>query len=241
MGQVTAETIKMIKASHAEGVQAPLTINEIDQLVHGWEEYQKTLPSPGNEGWAVLYKRFTSQLDALFFLLRNLRDKKLDGSAISKAIELNDVVPGLVEPNQVATIQLRIVDKRTIESPTFNQELYRDAIIAMIPDIGMDDLKWLCNKCANLYQKCDRWGEGVDNFRVARNIKGSEALARYDAIRNKGCCGFTDEEITNPLTKNEFIIGFNYGHRFRGQGETYRIYCKLRFWSPDGRLTPKSS
>ncbi len=43
MAQVTKETIKMVRAQHARGNHANLTINEEEQLLHAWEEYQRFL------------------------------------------------------------------------------------------------------------------------------------------------------------------------------------------------------
>lgn len=42
MGQVTPETIKMVRAARERGEWPPLTAHEIEQLCWTWERYQET-------------------------------------------------------------------------------------------------------------------------------------------------------------------------------------------------------
>lgn len=92
-----------------------------------------------------------------------------------------------------------------------NQQIYASMIRAHIPDIGEQDLKWLCNKAATVYSKLAKEEACIDNFRVSRLINGEWSESYADALKN-GCCGFEDKEFTNPLTGNHFIVGFNFGH-----------------------------
>ena len=89
----------------------------------------------------------------------------------------------------------------------FNYKIYADTIKDYIPNINQHDLAWLCNQAANIYQSLD---DGcIDNFRVC---EGCTMSPMYEAQFNSGCCGFHDVLGKNPLTGNEFMIGFNYGH-----------------------------
>lgn len=94
---------------------------------------------------------------------------------------------------------------------SFNSRIYETTIKEWIPDINSDDLRWLCNKASDLYKELDAAAGCVDNFRVSRIVDNQYSDA-YDAAVANGCCGFTDDRYTNPLTNNTFIIGFNYGH-----------------------------
>ncbi len=49
----------------------------------------------------------------------------------------------------------------------------------------------------------------IDNFRFAYQ-NDSEALYLYEELRDEGCCGFFDEEIT--VSGKLAQIGCNYGH-----------------------------
>jgi hypothetical protein len=89
---------------------------------------------------------------------------------------------------------------------TFNFRIYGAVIQAWIPDIGTDDLQFMVNKAAALYQEID--DPCTDNFRVSRL---PESAAYCEAVAG-GCCGSVDQEWTNPLTGNSFVVGFNYGH-----------------------------
>jgi hypothetical protein len=92
-----------------------------------------------------------------------------------------------------------------------NFEIYSTEILLQIPDILEDDLKWLCNQSSDVYKECEELGGCTDNFRVSRFINdkvSSEYIRRQDC----GCCGAIDKPVTNPLTSNTFIIGFNFGH-----------------------------
>lgn len=92
-----------------------------------------------------------------------------------------------------------------------NEEIYAPIIKSWIPDIGADDLKWLCNKAASAYQKLAKEEDCIDNFRVSRLVDGQWSERYADALKN-GCCGFEDKKFTNPLTGNRFIAGWNFGH-----------------------------
>jgi len=90
-----------------------------------------------------------------------------------------------------------------------NERLYRDAILNFIPDIAPDDLKWLCNRSARLYQSIDE--KHIDNFRVMRcRAPWHQSASMYKRAEEKGCFGSIDREVQNPLTGNVFKIGFNY-------------------------------
>lgn len=95
----------------------------------------------------------------------------------------------------------------------FNLRMYKKDVLSFIPDIGEDDLKWICNKASSIYKKLDQCG-CVDNFRVSRvslsnPYKPSDVYMRS---RSNGCCGFYDQIFLNLKTGNLFFIGFNYGH-----------------------------
>ena len=96
-------------------------------------------------------------------------------------------------------------------STEFNFSIYAEEIKQFIPDIEDDDLKWLCNKAAEQYKDLETEVEHIDNFRISRIVE-DEWSAAYEKVYAKGCCGFSDVKHTNPLTGNEFVIGFNYGH-----------------------------
>ena len=93
---------------------------------------------------------------------------------------------------------------------SFNYQIYGEQVKGFIPDIGEDDLKWLCNRAGTLYKELVDAG-CVDNFRASRVIDGRWSEAYEDCFA-KGCCGFRDDRYTNPLTGNEFFLGFNFGH-----------------------------
>lgn len=93
---------------------------------------------------------------------------------------------------------------------SFNYRIYGKQIKEFIPDIGEDDLKWLCNKAGDLYKEVEAAG-CVDNFRASRVIDGNWS-DRYHGAVASGCCGSTDNRFMNPLTGNEFWLGFNFGH-----------------------------
>jgi hypothetical protein len=93
---------------------------------------------------------------------------------------------------------------------THNQRMYADFVKNWMPEINKDDLAFVCNRAASIYQKID---DGtVDNFRVCRRLEGGDVTARYREVMANGCCGFHDETFYNPKTGNIFSIGFNYGH-----------------------------
>ena len=77
----------------------------------------------------------------------------------------------------------------------------------------------LCNHfgarvAANLYVALMSAVEGtkdynIDNFRFAAK-DNAEEVAAYEQAKNKGCCGFFDDEI--DVDGKTFLFGFNYGH-----------------------------
>lgn len=90
---------------------------------------------------------------------------------------------------------------------SYNYEMYAPYIKIAIPDIDENDLKWLCNKSANIYRSLK--DNCVDNYRVSI---GPDKSNEYLAQQNNGCCGSCDRLVKNPKTGNEFWVGFNYGH-----------------------------
>lgn len=93
----------------------------------------------------------------------------------------------------------------------YNQQIYAGRIQEALGPVDARDLAWLCNQAAKLYKRVEPQG-CVDNFRVSKlNILGMPSDA-YTRIRERGCCGSSDEKVKNPVTGNRFIIGFNYGH-----------------------------
>lgn len=90
---------------------------------------------------------------------------------------------------------------------SYNYDIYAERITRRISHITEQDLKWLCNTCASVYKAID---DGcVDNFRCCAGNTMSE---EYKEAQNNGCCGSWDEVFMNPMTKREFMVGFNYGH-----------------------------
>lgn len=90
---------------------------------------------------------------------------------------------------------------------THNKGIYVDMIQYYIPEISQQDLTWLCNKAANIYRNLD---DGcIDNFRCCR---GDSMSTLYKNVYDRGCCGFSDNIVQNPLTGSVFMVGFNYGH-----------------------------
>lgn len=89
---------------------------------------------------------------------------------------------------------------------SYNYRMYAEDIKYYIPNIREDDLKWLCNKAANIYR---RLGSCVDNFRCCT---GPDRGIQYLKAMGRGCCGFSDTLVKNPKTGSEFWIGWNYGH-----------------------------
>ena len=80
------------------------------------------------------------------------------------------------------------------------------SIVRFIPNIQFDDLVWLSNQTQ---RACDSTKDNcIDNFRWSRDPMSE----RYQKAVQNGCCGFLDEEVTNPKTGNKFWIGLNYGH-----------------------------
>lgn len=51
--------------------------------------------------------------------------------------------------------------------------------------------------------------EYADNYRAAR-LGNEVEMVEFDRIKDHGCCGSHDEEITVDGVK--WIVGFNYGH-----------------------------
>lgn len=49
----------------------------------------------------------------------------------------------------------------------------------------------------------------VDNVRVAK-VNNPIELAKYDAQKNKGCCGSYDTKVM--VRGKKYYIGCNYGH-----------------------------
>lgn len=92
-----------------------------------------------------------------------------------------------------------------------NLDIYEEWVKWFIPDIREDDLRFVCNKAAKIYKWADGSGGCVDNFRIKRHSCFSRH-EKYDEALANGCCGYVDEEVTNPKTRNTFTIGFNYGH-----------------------------
>lgn len=88
---------------------------------------------------------------------------------------------------------------------------YVDAIKECIPDISDADLKWLNDKAMALSEELEESDGAVDNFRVSRVINDTWS-AEYANRLEKGCCGSSDERYVNPLTGNNFFMGFNFGH-----------------------------
>lgn len=94
--------------------------------------------------------------------------------------------------------------------PTFNEKIYKGSILRLIPDIDPDDLKFLCNKSASIYQKIN--DPCIDNYRISRLDSDNKPNNKYTKSRDNGCCGSCDVKVKNPITNNKFIIGFNFGH-----------------------------
>lgn len=94
---------------------------------------------------------------------------------------------------------------------SFNQKIYANRIGRWIPDLGEDDMKFLCNVSSNTYRSVKSDG-CVDNYRISRVLENGETSKEYQEAKENGCCGFIDKVFTNPKTGNKFIIGFNFGH-----------------------------
>lgn len=76
------------------------------------------------------------------------------------------------------------------------------------------DLIWLCNQLARANQREPDMRDCQDNFRACRKVGvGKRAWSEaYQRARDQGCCGYFDQYFKNPVTGNEFYIGFNFGH-----------------------------
>ena len=93
---------------------------------------------------------------------------------------------------------------------SFNLVIYAVMVRKWIPDIGKDDMSFVCNKSSNIHKRVESHG-CVDNYRISRVVDG-DVSDDYRAAKHNGCCGFVDEIFTNPKTGNSFTIGFNFGH-----------------------------
>ena len=80
-------------------------------------------------------------------------------------------------------------------------------ILAHLSNIGGEDLVWLSNRLASVYQKGTY--ECIDNWRMCA---GSMPDYDYREAQAQGCCGFYDNVFDNPKTGNSFCVGFNHGH-----------------------------
>lgn len=91
---------------------------------------------------------------------------------------------------------------------TFNEKIYKETILGWIPDIDPNDLKFLCNKSASIYQDNQKqhW---VRNYRVKRILKDDKPNFHYDEAIKRHCCKAFDVQVSNPITNNIFSIGFN--------------------------------
>ncbi len=100
------------------------------------------------------------------------------------------------------------------EKMSHNMRIYWDTILHFIPNISLNDLRWVANKSGNIYRDIGGLGACVDNYRVCRlrwTGTGSPS-GKYSESQDSGCCGTTDQRVQNPNTKNWFLIGFNFGH-----------------------------
>lgn len=76
-------------------------------------------------------------------------------------------------------------------------------IILRQPDLG----DWIDAQ----FQRLAAHKDNTDNFRVAEiGLAGDEE--RYQAAKDRGCCGFEDIEVTHRKSRRRFRFGFNYGH-----------------------------
>lgn len=94
---------------------------------------------------------------------------------------------------------------------TFNTRIYAQRVQDWIPDVNADDLLFLCNRSASIYQQIEAAG-CVDNYRVSRVGFFNRVSSAYSRAKAGGCCGYTDVVLKNPVTGNKFAVGFNYGH-----------------------------
>jgi len=93
---------------------------------------------------------------------------------------------------------------------SFNLRFYDHAINEWLGEISEDDRRFVANRAASIYRSVD---DGcVDNLRMSKVIDGAAINPEYHKALDKGCCGFIDRVVTNPLTGNSFVIGFNFGH-----------------------------
>lgn len=90
---------------------------------------------------------------------------------------------------------------------SYNERLYSHLVQRYIPEVSQQDLKWVCNQAANIYRNLN--DPCIDNFRCCA---GDSMNKVYKDAYDKGCCGFCDKVVKNPLTGNTFMVGFNYGH-----------------------------
>lgn len=95
-------------------------------------------------------------------------------------------------------------------NPSFNVEKNGRSVLKEIPYIKGDDFVWLCNKLAEMYKK--HGNDCMDNVRICMARYFGKPTLKYEIAKQSGCCGFYDEQITNPKTGNIFWIGCNYGH-----------------------------
>lgn len=92
-----------------------------------------------------------------------------------------------------------------------NLKLYGHSILWYCPSISFKDLKWLSNKCANVYRNLGGRENCISHFRVCRTTLGYQSI-KYRMEYNGGCCGYSDQIVKNKLTGHRFWIGFNFGH-----------------------------
>lgn len=92
---------------------------------------------------------------------------------------------------------------------TFNAKIYGHMVRQVVDNT--EDYLWLCNQMGKLYRKVEKAG-CVDNARVCLADENGKMTDKYRRTQEAGCCGSTDEKVTNAKTGNSFWIGFNYGH-----------------------------
>ena len=87
-----------------------------------------------------------------------------------------------------------------------------------IPDINEEDFVFLENEVSKLFK--EYVNDCIDNFRISRansyrenfDEDSADISIEYKQAHENGCCGFSDDLYTNPITGNRFYIGCNYGH-----------------------------
>ena len=91
-------------------------------------------------------------------------------------------------------------------SQSFNEKIYGKLVDKVTQN--KHDKMFICNRMSELYEKL--YDGSTDSARASKVLPDGGWSEEYEA--DITCCGSDDVKIKNPLTLNEFWIGFNYGH-----------------------------